>query len=315
MSKLGPRSLVYRAAMLVSGHLPRFSARRQHSPQTVSERIPAILNRPIHAANGTVKIQTTKAAQIAVWTHLIAANAKLGRCPGEPASLALRIGNLPASQYPTHRKTRAANDHTVWRQIESGKIRPMFHRSNLHTVALIAASCLAGGQLPLRAQDESTQHLRKYKAPPLSAHIEVLVVKDFNGKPISDAHVIFHPLEGDKDKGYLELKTDEDGKAVIDVLPIGDTVRMQIIATGYQTYGQDYKVDKTDMSMQIRMKRPGSQYSLYKDNNTTTPKSENGSGSSNSGSGKSSNPPQSSTPPASNDKSSGSQNPPQPQSN
>ena len=69
--------------------------------------------------------------------------------------------------------------------------------------------------------------------------------------------MIFHPIEGDKDKGYLELKTNEDGKVVIDVLPIGDTVRMQVIAHGFQTYGQDYKVDKAEMSMEVRMKRPG----------------------------------------------------------
>lgn len=177
---------------------------------------------------------------------------------------------------------------------------------------LLAPVALLSSSLLLPAQDASTQHLRKYKVPPLSSHIEVSVVKDFNGKPISDAHVIFHPIEGDKDKGYLEVKTNEDGKAIIDVLPIGDTVRMQIIANGYQTYGQDYKVDKDEMSMEIRMKRPGAQYSIYKDN-STTPKSDKGSGSGsgtgNSGSDKSAPPAKDSTPPASGDKPSSS-NPP-----
>ena len=42
----------------------------------------------------------------------------------------------------------------------------------------------------------------------------------------------------------MELKSNEDGKTIIDVLPIGDTVRLQIIAKGFQTYGQDYKIDK-----------------------------------------------------------------------
>jgi hypothetical protein len=193
----------------------------------------------------------------------------------------------------------------------------MFRRVISRSSVLLVPAVVLASSLLLPAQDASTQHLRKYKAPPLSAHIEVTVVKDFNGKPITDAHVIFHPIEGDKDKGYLELKTDEDGKAVIDVLPIGDTVRMQIIANGYQTYGQDYKVDKDEMSMEIRMKRPGAQYSIYKDN-STTPKSGNGSssgnsgsgssGSGNSGSGKSAPPAQNSAPPASSDKPA---NPPQ----
>jgi hypothetical protein len=143
--------------------------------------------------------------------------------------------------------------------------------------------------------------MRKYKAPPPSARIEVTVLRDLNGKPIEDAHVIFHPIEGDKDKGYLELKTNEDGKVIIDVLPIGDTVRMQVIASGYQTYGQDYKVDKDQMSMQIRMKRPGAQYSVYKDS-SGAPKPDGT---------KSTPPPQNATPPASGNKPSGSSNPPQ----
>jgi hypothetical protein len=37
-----------------------------------------------------------------------------------------------------------------------------------------------------------------------------------------------------------------------------------VIARGFQTYGEDYKVDKADMAIEIRMKRPGEQYSIYK---------------------------------------------------
>ena len=195
----------------------------------------------------------------------------------------------------------------------------MLHRFNPRSGLIAASLCLVAGSLALHSQDDKSQHLRKYKVPPPSARIEVTVVKDFNGKPIVDAHVIFHPIHGDKDTGYLELKTNEDGKALIDVIPIGDTVRMQIIANGYQTYGGDYKVDKSEMSMEIRMKRPGAQYSIYKDN-STSPKSSNdsgsgNSGSGNSGSGKSSNPPQSSAPPASGDKPSDSGKQPDSQSN
>ncbi len=171
----------------------------------------------------------------------------------------------------------------------------MFDRISLRFCVLFGSFVLISGFAGLRAQNDDSQHMRKYKPPPLSAHVEVLVVKDFNGKPIMDAHVIFHPIEGDKDKGDLEVKTNEDGKAIIEVLPMGDTVRMQVIASGYQTYGQDYKVDKADMSMEIRMKRPGSQYSIYKDNNTT-PKSDNGSG-------KPANPSQNSAPPPPDNKS------------
>jgi uncharacterized membrane protein YgcG len=188
----------------------------------------------------------------------------------------------------------------------------MFHRSHLFISVLVAGVGLSACSPALLAQNDN-YHGRKYKAPPPSAHIEVTVLKDFNGKPISDAHVIFHPTEGERDKGALELKTNEDGKAIIDVIPIGDTVTLQVIANGYQTYGQSYKIDKAEMTMEVRMKRPGGQYSIYKNSGSN---SNSGSG---SGSGGSSNSSSNPAPPASGDKSSGSsgqpnasQPPPQP---
>lgn len=152
----------------------------------------------------------------------------------------------------------------------------MFHRSSLRFfVFLTAITALC--TLHAGAQDDSTQRGRKFKVPPPSSRIEISVIRDSNGKPIEHAAVIFHPIEGDRDKGILELKTNEDGKALVDVIPVGDTVRLQIIAKGFQTYGGDFKVDKTEISKEIRMKRPGQQYSIYR-NNDDAAKSENGSG-------------------------------------
>jgi hypothetical protein len=138
-----------------------------------------------------------------------------------------------------------------------------FRLSVLVAVSGLLASLLASS-LTLCAQDTSRRG-RKYKAPAPTARIEVSVLRDVNGKPIENAAVVFHPMEGEKDKGNMELKTNEDGKAIIDVLPIGDTVRLQIIAKGYQTYGEDYKIERADMNIEIRMKRPGEQYSIYID--------------------------------------------------
>ena len=184
----------------------------------------------------------------------------------------------------------------------------MLHRSLLRFSIALACIGLIAGSIALRAQDDSSYHGRKYKAPPPSSRIEVTVLRDSSGKPIEDAHVILHPIEGDNDKGALELKTNEDGKIIIDVIPIGDTVRLQVIASGFQTYGQDYKIDKPEISMEIRMKRPGGQYSIYKNNG-----SGNGSGNSSGPSSNSDKP--SSPPPASGDKPSGSSNPPADQPN
>ena len=118
--------------------------------------------------------------------------------------------------------------------------------------------------LCLHAQDTNKRG-RKYKSPPPSSRVEVTVIRDTNGKPIENASVIFHPLdEHGKDSGNMELKTNEDGKTIIDVLDLNSSVRVQVIAHGFQTYGQDYKIDKAEMAFEIRMKRPGEQYSTYK---------------------------------------------------
>ena len=157
--------------------------------------------------------------------------------------------------------------------------------------AAISLAIVSFATLPAAAQDSKDYAgwSRKYKTPPPSSRIEVTVIKAFNGKPIDNASVIFHPIQGDRDQGVLELKTNEDGKAIIDVIPIGDTVRLQVIANGYQTYGEDYKINKAEMTMEIKMKRPAAQYSTYGSGESSKPDSGSGSGKS-SGSG---------TPPAS----------------
>ena len=138
----------------------------------------------------------------------------------------------------------------------------MLRRSLLTSAFVLTGLLLAA--VSLSAQKEENQHVRKFKNPPLASRIEVTVVRDANGKPVENAAVIFHPIEGDRDKGVMELKTNEEGKALIDVIPIGDTVRMQIIARGFQTTGEDFKVDRDAIHLVVRLKRPGQQYSIYR---------------------------------------------------
>jgi hypothetical protein len=140
----------------------------------------------------------------------------------------------------------------------------MVPRSILRIAVIVAGFGLAVSTLTISAQDTPQKRGRKYKSPPPTANIRVTVLKDVNGKPIENAAVIFHPMVGEKDEGNMELKTNEDGKLLIDVMPIGDTVRLQVIAPGFQTYGEDYKIDQPEMAIEIRMKRPGEQYSIYK---------------------------------------------------
>lgn len=144
----------------------------------------------------------------------------------------------------------------------------MFGRSILRLGVFVTGFALAVSSIHVDAQQENSHRGRKYKAPPPSSRIEVTILRAFNGKPIESAAVIFHPIEGDRDKGGMELKSNQEGKAVIDVIPIGDTVRLQVIAKGFQTYGEDFKVDKPSLKRIVRLKRPGEQYSIYENHET-----------------------------------------------
>jgi hypothetical protein len=104
------------------------------------------------------------------------------------------------------------------------------------------------------------------KAEDPTAAMDFLVIKDDNGKPIRNAAVIIHPVEtnGKQSRGGLELKTDIDGKTSFDGVPYG-VLRVQVLASGFQTYGDDFTVDKAKLSLTIKLKRPQGQYSLYQD--------------------------------------------------
>ena len=96
------------------------------------------------------------------------------------------------------------------------------------------------------------------------ATINFEVLKDENGKPIRNAAVILHPVSksGKQHTSGQELKTDKDGKASIDYVPYG-VWRVQVIANGRQTYGQDFTVDQPQHEIKIKLKPPQEQYSIY----------------------------------------------------
>jgi len=98
---------------------------------------------------------------------------------------------------------------------------------------------------------------------PMSA-LRFVVVRDYNGKPVRNAAVVLHPVnrKGKQSRGGLELKTDGEGRANIDGIPYGP-LRVQVLAPGFQTFGEDYKIDKAETEITVKLKRPGGQYSIY----------------------------------------------------
>jgi Carboxypeptidase regulatory-like domain len=98
-----------------------------------------------------------------------------------------------------------------------------------------------------------------------SATLSFTVTKDTNGKPVKYAAVILHPVnsDGKQGKGGLQLKTSEEGKATVPGIPYGK-VRIQVIAKGFQTFGEDIDVAQPEQEIAIKLKPPAEQFSIYK---------------------------------------------------
>lgn len=95
--------------------------------------------------------------------------------------------------------------------------------------------------------------------------IHVTVLKNDNGKPVRNASVVLHTVDskGRQGGGGLQLKSDAEGKADYNGIPYGK-LRIQVIATGFQTFGQDYDINQQEQQITIKLHRPKEQYSIYK---------------------------------------------------
>src|SRR5438094_2814790 len=108
-----------------------------------------------------------------------------------------------------------------------------------------------------------------------TALLTFVVLKEDNGKPVRNAAVIMHPVtsRGKQGHGGMELKTDAEGKSSFDGIPYG-RLRVQVLASGFQTYGEDFDVDQPKVSFTIKLKRPQGQYSIYEDHSKDTKNSD-----------------------------------------
>ena len=117
--------------------------------------------------------------------------------------------------------------------------------------ALLPAAALAG---------------KKPSEPELkTASINMTVIRDSSGKPVKNAEVVIHlvDIHGKQKAEGLELKTHDDGKAEATGIPYGK-VRIQVIAPGFRTYGEDFSIDQPTHEFTIKLQRPAEQFSIYK---------------------------------------------------
>jgi hypothetical protein len=115
-----------------------------------------------------------------------------------------------------------------------------------------------------------------YGAVPMTTlSIQVLTP---GGRPVDRASVIVTFVKGrapmkfyKKEFTHWELKTNQQGLAKIPPIPQG-TIKIQVIASNYQTYGDFVDVDEAEKTITIQLKDPQAQYSAHGDNDQTQPK-------------------------------------------
>ncbi|MEO8662513.1 MAG: carboxypeptidase-like regulatory domain-containing protein [Bryobacteraceae bacterium] len=113
----------------------------------------------------------------------------------------------------------------------------------------------------------SAMALPSLAAPPMTKlRVEVHSPSD---KPVERASVIVRFIEGrsvvklgKQIRTNWELKTNQDGVAVIPPIPQGK-IRVQIIAKNYQTFGQVYEVNEEEKTIEIKLNPPQAQFSAH----------------------------------------------------
>lgn len=96
-----------------------------------------------------------------------------------------------------------------------------------------------------------------------------ITVTNLNGKPVDRASVIVRFVKGrsisklgKKQITSWETRTNQDGFTKVPEMPQG-TVLIQVIAKGYQTYGQQFEIEDDDKSIQIKLNPPQPQHSSH----------------------------------------------------
>ena len=126
----------------------------------------------------------------------------------------------------------------------------MRRASFIVAAVVLLATCIAGR---LAAQKEDTSRL-------------TLQVLNQSKQPVADAHVVVRfteerLLRRDKRVSW-EAKTNRKGVVVLNDIPWG-AVKVQIIAKGFQTYGDQHELGKPEEELTIQRLPPKGQVSAY----------------------------------------------------
>jgi hypothetical protein len=94
-------------------------------------------------------------------------------------------------------------------------------------------------------------------------------VRNIHDKPVERASVVVKFVRGrsafkfgKKQITTWQLKTNQDGIARLPSIPQGD-IRVQVIAKGYQTFGETYEIEEAERTVLVRLNPPQPQYSSH----------------------------------------------------
>ena len=96
-----------------------------------------------------------------------------------------------------------------------------------------------------------------------------IVVKNQSGKPVDRASVVVRFVQGHSVvklgkaiRTTFELRSNQDGEARIPEIPQGK-ILVQIIAKGFQTFGQTFEVNDDEKTLDITLNPPQQQFSAH----------------------------------------------------
>src|SRR4051794_4001 len=96
-----------------------------------------------------------------------------------------------------------------------------------------------------------------------------VVVKTQSGKPIDRAAVVVRFVEGHSVvklgktiRTTFEVRTNQEGEVKIPSIPQGK-IRIQVIAKGYQTFGEIFDITDDEKTIDIALNPPQQQYSAH----------------------------------------------------
>ncbi len=87
-------------------------------------------------------------------------------------------------------------------------------------------------------------------------------VRNEKDEPVDRAAVIVKPLKGNKVKRAYELRTSQKGTAPLPPIEQGRFL-VQVIAKGYQTFGETYTIHEPEKTIQIKLNSPAVQHSVH----------------------------------------------------